>query len=81
MPALVNVDSAALLARRPRAVGRAVESGAVDGKARGRFQVQNKSQDAGIDDERQERHEDDETGAGQQTTAAHLVHGQVALNG
>ena len=65
MPTLVDVDGAALLARRPRAVGRAVEDGAVDGKAGGRLQVQHKGQDRRVDQERQERHEDDETGAGQ----------------
>ena len=79
VPALENVNRAAFLTRRPRAVGGADEFRTVNGKARGRLQVEHERQNARVNHQRQEGHEDDETGSGQQTANAQLVPAQVAL--
>ena len=79
VPAPENVHGAALLARRPRAVGGTDERRTVDGKARGRLQVEHERQNAGVNHQRQEGHKHDETGTGQQTANAQLVAAQVAL--
>ncbi len=77
VPTLVYVDGAALLTRSPRTVGRAVELGTVLRKAHGGLETQHERDDARVDQQRQQRHEGDETGAGQQRADAQLVPAQV----
>ena len=79
VPALENVHGAAFLARRPRTVGGTDQRRTVNGKARGRLQVEHERQNARVNHQRQQSHEHDETGAGQQTANAQLVPAQVAL--
>ena len=49
---LENIDSAALLARTPRAVGSAAEGGRVNGETRGGFESQDEREDTRINDHR-----------------------------
>lgn len=66
VPTLENIGSrAGLLTRSPRAVGRAVEDGGGNGKARGRHQVQDEREERRIDHQWQQSNENDEAGAGQ----------------
>ena len=78
MPALVDIDGAAFLTRRPRTIGRPVERHTVQGKARGWLQIQHERHNTGVHQQRQQSHEGDETSAGQQRANAQLMLAQVA---